>query len=145
MSTDEHNVGSPLKPTTSKPAQRATEWEPKLAHSTNARGASNLLRHQHSFEARYSSIIQNQIWETTINKDVMERQLNEYFPFARSASLTRNESDSFHQLLNPTPESINSAIKARSLGTTPIKNRSAASLEKFDTSEKQITKNMAEP
>ncbi|EDW71414.1 uncharacterized protein [Drosophila virilis] len=136
MSTDEHNVGSPLKPSTSKPV---------LAQNTSARGASNLLRHQHSFEARYSSIIQNQIWETTINKDVMERQLNEYFPFARSASLTRNESDSFYQLLNPTPESSNGAIKARSLGTTPIKNRSAASLDKFDTSEKPITNNTAEP
>ncbi|XP_064536135.1 uncharacterized protein LOC135426770 [Drosophila montana] len=144
MSTDEDTVGSPLKPTTSKPAQRATEWEPKLAQNTNARGASNLLRHQHSFEARYSSIIQNQIWETTINKDVMERQLNEYFPFARSASLTRNESDSLYQLLNPMPESSDGAMKARSLGTTPIKNRSQASLEKFDTTEKQI-RNNAEP
>ncbi|XP_075166402.1 uncharacterized protein LOC142238595 [Haematobia irritans] len=44
------------------------------------------LKHQHSFEQRYASIINQQILETTINKEVLQRQANAFFPFGRSSS-----------------------------------------------------------
>ncbi|EDV91157.1 uncharacterized protein LOC6568510 [Drosophila grimshawi] len=118
MSTDEDSEGSSLKPTTSTPkSERAVVRE--LEGKTGVRNASHPLSHQRSFEARYSSIIQKQIWETTINKDAMERQLNAYFPFTRSASLTKDASDGFRQLLKPAQGSSEGV--SRSLATTPTK------------------------
>lgn len=139
MSTDEDSTGSPLNPSTpthsaGRPVGRERE------RGKGSRNAPEQLRHQQSFEARYSSIIQRQIWETTINKDVMDRQLNAYFPFARSASLNKEASDGSHsQLLSPTALAggggSGAAIKARSLATTPIKQRAttAVCLEKLET------------
>lgn len=134
MSTDEDSVGSPLNPSTPTHGGRAEEREQK--RGKGSRNAPEQLRHQQSFEARYSSIIQRQIWETTINKDVMDRQLNAYFPFARSASLNKEASEGLSQQLSPTAlGSSGAAPKARSLATTPIKQRTttAACLEKLET------------
>lgn len=128
MSTDEDSVGSPISPATPTSGERERDRERDRGKRGNA---SDLLRHQHSFEARYSSIIQKQIWETTINKDVMERQLNAYFPFSRSASLNKDGSAGFY--LNPNQETIESTLKTRSLSTTPTKQRSTACLEKLET------------
>ncbi|KAI8123829.1 hypothetical protein FF38_13139 [Lucilia cuprina] len=44
------------------------------------------LKHQHSFEERYAAIINQQILENTINKEVLQRQVQAFFPFSRSAS-----------------------------------------------------------
>lgn len=134
MSTDEDSVGSPLNPSTPTHSVRPEEREQK--RGKGSRNAPEQLRHQQSFEARYSSIIQRQIWETTINKDVMDRQLNAYFPFARSASLNKEASEGLSQQLSPTAlGSSGAAPKARSLATTPIKQRTttAACLEKLET------------
>jgi len=130
MSTDEDSVGSPINPSTPTPTSGEREQR-REQRGKGARNASDLLRHQHSFEARYSSIIQRQIWETTINKDVMERQLNAYFPFSRSASLNKDGSDGFY--LKPNQETSESALKTRSLSTTPTKQRSTPCLEKLET------------
>ncbi|XP_016989577.1 uncharacterized protein LOC108051833 [Drosophila rhopaloa] len=127
MSTDEDSLGSPLKPATPTPAERERE-RPRGGRS----GAPDLLRHQQSFEARYSSIIQKQIWETSINKDVLERQLNAYFPFSRSASLSKDGSGGFDQLLPPATGGGN--LKTRSLATTPTSTRRpGVCLEKLET------------
>ncbi|XP_017051148.1 uncharacterized protein LOC108094852 [Drosophila ficusphila] len=127
MSTDEDSLGSPLKPATPTPGERERERErPRGGRS----GAADLLRHQQSFEARYSSIIQKPIWETSINKDVLERQLNAYFPFSRSASLSKDGSGGFDQLLPPSTGG--SGMKTRSLATTPTR-RPGACLEKLET------------
>ncbi|XP_030378221.1 uncharacterized protein LOC115626855 [Scaptodrosophila lebanonensis] len=128
MSTDEDSVGSPLKPAT------PTGERP----GGKNRNASEILRHQQSFEARYSSIIQKQIWDTSINKDVLERQLNAYFPFARSASLSKDGSGGFDQLLTPTA----ATSKTRSVSTTPTKKRPPGldkldKLETVDVAEKE--------
>lgn len=135
MSTDEDSLGSPLNPSTPTHSARPEEREQK--RGKGSRNAPEQLRHQQSFEARYSSIIQRQIWETTINKDVMDRQLNAYFPFARSASLNKEASEGLSQQLSPTAlGSSDAAPKARSLATTPIKQRTtttAACLEKLET------------
>ncbi|XP_017081565.2 uncharacterized protein LOC108114903 [Drosophila eugracilis] len=125
MSTDEDSLGSPLKPATPTPGERERD-RPRGGRS----GATDLLRHQQSFEARYSSIIQKQIWETSINKDVLERQLNAYFPFSRSASLTKDGSGAFDQLLPPATGE--SGLKTRSLATTPTR-RPGVCLEKLET------------
>ncbi|EDV56149.1 uncharacterized protein LOC6549543 [Drosophila erecta] len=129
MSTDEDSLGSPLKPATPTPGER--EREPaRERHRGGRSGAADLLRHQQSFEARYSGIIQKQIWETSINKDVLERQLNAYFPFSRSASLTKDASGGFDQLLPPATGG--SGLKTRSLATTPTR-RPGVCLEKLET------------
>lgn len=136
MSTDEDSTGSPLNPSTPTHGERPVGRERE--RGKGSRNAPEQLRHQQSFEARYSSIIQRQIWETTINKDAMDRQLNAYFPFARSVSLNKEASEGSHsQLLSPTALGGGSgaATKARSLATTPIKQRAttAACLEKLET------------
>lgn len=136
MSTDDESSGRTSacsRQNGVQPSSEARQVEP----SKSSRNAANLLRQQHSFEARYSNIIQKQIWENTINKDAIKRQLNDYFPFARSASLTRNESDCSYDLLSPTPGSSDSALRARSLGTTPTKHRSEDSLESYDYAKNQ--------
>ncbi|XP_037717636.1 uncharacterized protein LOC119551987 [Drosophila subpulchrella] len=127
MSTDEDSLGSPLKPATPTPGERE---RPRGGRS----GAADLLRHQQSFEARYSGIIQKQIWETSINKDVLERQLNAYFPFSRSASLSKDGSGGFDQLLPPATggSGSGSGLKTRSLATTPTR-RPGVCLEKLET------------
>ncbi|XP_034651807.1 uncharacterized protein LOC117890833 [Drosophila subobscura] len=116
---DSSSVGSPFKPATPTPSggQERTK---------GGRPGPENLRHQHSFEARYSSIIQRQIWETSINKDVLERQLNAYLPFSRSASLTKDGSGGFDQL-----RPGDSTKAARSLSTTPTR-RAGACLEKLE-------------
>ncbi|XP_017090766.2 uncharacterized protein [Drosophila bipectinata] len=130
MSTDEDSLGSPLKRATPTPPPGEKERE----RPRGGRAAEH-LRHQKSFEARYSGIIQKQIWETSINKDVLERQLNAYFPFSRSASLSKEGgSGGFDQLL---PSAAGTAaggciLKSRSVGTTPTR-RPGACLEKLDT------------
>ncbi|ALC41628.1 CG13332 [Drosophila busckii] len=129
MSSDEDSQGSPLKPAT---PTSPLPGERERARNKAGRNAE-LLRHQQSFEARYSSIIQNQIWETSINKDVLERQLNAYFPFARSASLNKDAPGAFDQLLKPTSSADGGTLKTRSVGTTPTKQRAAVCLEKLDT------------
>lgn len=137
MSTDEDSTGSPLSPSTPTHSERPEGRQRE--RGKGSRNAPEQLRHQQSFEARYSSMIQRQIWETTINKDVMDRQLNAYFPFARSASLNKEASDGSHsQLLSPTAHAGGGSgadIKARSLATTPIKQRAttAVCLEKLET------------
>ncbi|KAM8714116.1 hypothetical protein ACLKA7_014291 [Drosophila subpalustris] len=128
MSTDEDSVGSPISPSTPTSGERERE---RRDRGKGGRNASDLLRHQHSFEAKYSSIIQKQIWETTINKDAMERQLNAYFPFSRSASLNKDGSAGFY--LKPNQDTTESALKTRSLSTTPTKQRTTACLEKLET------------
>ncbi|XP_060657334.1 uncharacterized protein LOC132792116 [Drosophila nasuta] len=149
MSTDEDSQGSPLCPATPTSGERERDRDTREREREKVKGrgnAADLLRHQQSFEARYSSIIQKQIWETTINKDVMERQLNAYFPFARSASLNKDGSPGFY--LNPSQGTSESSMKTRSLGTTPIKQRSTACLEKLETldiAEKQETPGKAKP
>jgi len=125
MSTDEDSLGSPLKPATPTPVERE---RPRGGRS----GTADLLRHQQSFEARYSGIIQKQIWETSINKDVLERQLNAYFPFSRSASLSKDGSGGFDQLLPPATGGSGSGLKTRSLATTPTR-RPGVCLEKLET------------
>ncbi|XP_017001022.2 uncharacterized protein [Drosophila takahashii] len=127
MSTDEDSLGSPLKPATPTPGERERERErPRGGRS----GAADLLRHQQSFEARYSGIIQKQIWETSINKDVLERQLTAYFPFSRSASLSKDGSGGIDQLLPVATGG--SGLKTRSLATTPTR-RPGVCLEKLET------------
>lgn len=128
MSTDEDSLGSPLKPATPTPGEREPVRE---RHRGGRSGASDLLRHQQSFEARYSGIIQKQIWETSINKDVLERQLNAYFPFSRSASLTKDASGGFDQLL--APATSGTGPKSRSLATTPTRRPAGVYLEKLET------------
>ena len=44
------------------------------------------LKHQHSFEQRYAALINKQILENTINKEVLHRQVQAFFPFSRSIS-----------------------------------------------------------
>lgn len=44
------------------------------------------LKHQHSFEQRYAALINKQILENTINKEVLHRQVQAFFPFSRSSS-----------------------------------------------------------
>ncbi|XP_073847062.1 uncharacterized protein [Musca autumnalis] len=44
------------------------------------------LKQQRSFEQRYASIINQQILEKTINREVLQRQANAFFPFGRSVS-----------------------------------------------------------
>lgn len=130
MSTDEDSLGSPLKPATPTPAERERE-RPRGGRA----GAAELLRQQQSFEARYSSIIQKQIWETSINKDVLERQLNAYFPFSRSASLNKecmgSNSGGLDHLLPPAAEG--GLTKSRSLATTPTRRPPGVCLEKLET------------
>lgn len=131
MSTDEDPSGRTSAPSQRNGVEQSSETPP-LEQNKSSRNTATLLRHQHSFEARYSNIIQNQIWETTINKIAMERQINDYFPFARSASITRPESDCSYDLLDPMPGSSESSLKVRSLGTTPTKHRSEDCLENFN-------------
>ncbi|XP_020818577.1 uncharacterized protein LOC110191921 [Drosophila serrata] len=134
MSTDEDSLGSPLKPATPTPAERERE-RPRGGRA----GAAELLRHQQSFEARYSSIIQKQIWETSINKDVLERQLNAYFPFSRSASLSKEALGSTSVELDHLLPSAaaaaagGSVMKSRSLATTPTRRPVGVCLEKLET------------
>ncbi|SPP73767.1 uncharacterized protein LOC117592521 [Drosophila guanche] len=120
---DSSSVGSPFKPATPTPS--GGQERTKGGRPGPGPGPEN-LRHQRSFEARYSSIIQKQIWETSINKDVLERQLNAYLPFSRSASLTKDGSGGFDQLLP-----VGSTKAARSLSTTPTR-RAGACLEKLE-------------
>ncbi|XP_017016947.1 uncharacterized protein [Drosophila kikkawai] len=134
MSTDEDSLGSPLKPATPTPAEREPRERPRGGRA----GAAELLRHQQSFEARYSSIIQKQIWETSINKDVLERQLNAYFPFSRSASLSKETLGSTsvgldHLLPSAAAAAGGSSMKSRSLATTPTRRPVGACLEKLET------------
>uniref|UniRef100_A0A1I8Q488 Uncharacterized protein n=1 Tax=Stomoxys calcitrans TaxID=35570 RepID=A0A1I8Q488_STOCA len=56
------------------------------------------LKHQHSFEQRYASIINQQILETTINKEVLQRQANAFFPFGRSSSSDSSEGSKIKQI-----------------------------------------------
>ncbi|XP_019893612.2 uncharacterized protein LOC109613349 [Musca domestica] len=44
------------------------------------------LKQQRSFEQRYASIINQQILEKTINREVLQRQANAFFPFGRTPS-----------------------------------------------------------
>ncbi|KAM7344155.1 uncharacterized protein ACRADG_010984 [Cochliomyia hominivorax] len=44
------------------------------------------LKHQHSFEERYATIINQQILKNTINKEVLQRQVQAFFPFSRTTS-----------------------------------------------------------
>lgn len=82
-------------------------------------------------------MIQKQIWETSINKDVLERQMNAYFPFSRSASLSKEGgSGGFDQLLPAAAGG--SLLKSRSVGTTPTR-RQGACLEKLDTVDVAMT------
>ncbi|TDG42220.1 hypothetical protein AWZ03_011358 [Drosophila navojoa] len=136
MSTDDDSSGRTSACSRQNGVQQSTEAK-QVEPRRSSRNTSNLLHHQHSFEARYSNIIQKQIWENTINKDAIKRQLNDYFPFARTASLTRKESDCSYDLLSLTPGSNDKALKARSLGSTPTKHRSEDSLESFDSAKKQ--------
>ncbi|EDW10850.1 uncharacterized protein LOC122757813 [Drosophila mojavensis] len=136
MSTGDESSGRTSACSRQNGVQQSIEAK-QVEPSRSSRNTSNLLRHQHSFEARYSNIIQKQIWENTINKDAIKRQLNDYFPFARSTSLTRNEPDCSYDLLSPTPGNSDSGLKARSLGTTPTKHRSEDSLESNDSPKKQ--------
>ncbi|XP_022226989.2 uncharacterized protein LOC111077142 [Drosophila obscura] len=117
VSDEDSSVGSPFKAATPTPGGQE--------RTKGVRPGPENLRHQHSFEARYSSIIQKQIWETSINKDVLERQLNAYLPFSRSASLTKDGSGGFAQL------SPGDSAKARSLSTTPTR-RPGPCLEKLE-------------
>ncbi|XP_002017879.2 uncharacterized protein LOC6593096 [Drosophila persimilis] len=119
VSDEDSSVGSPFKPATPTPTPGGQE-------RTKGRPGPENMRHQHSFEARYSSIIQKQIWETSINKDVLERQLNAYLPFSRSASLNKDGSGGFDQLMP------SGSTKARSLRTTPTR-RPGPCLEKLET------------
>lgn len=67
---------------------------PKIAASQNTDAAVvtsqvqhlHQLRHQRSFEQRYASIINQQILEKTINREVLQRQANAFFPFGRTSS-----------------------------------------------------------
>lgn len=44
------------------------------------------LKHRHSFEERYAAIINQQILENTINREVLQRQVQAFFPFSRTTS-----------------------------------------------------------
>ncbi|EDW74980.1 uncharacterized protein Dwil_GK15967 [Drosophila willistoni] len=140
MSTDEDSLGSPLLPSTPTPPPQL----PVERTGKSGRHIPDLLRHQHSFEARYSSLIQKQIWENSINKDVLERQLNAYFPFSRSASLNKETADGFNQMKlsaataavaaasssssSPSTSAPGSSLKTKSSVGTTSKKR----LEKMD-------------
>ncbi|XP_068147393.1 uncharacterized protein [Drosophila tropicalis] len=136
MSTDEDSLGSPLLPSTPTPPPQL----PVERTGKGGRHIPDLLRHQHSFEARYSSLIQKQIWENSINKDVLERQLNAYFPFSRSASLTKDTADGFNQLkLSAATAAVAAASSSSSPSTSaPGKTKSSGGtmpkkrLEKMD-------------
>lgn len=60
----------------------------KLNSSDDRKPSSqtNILKQQNSFEDRYSAIINQEILKTTINMEVLQRQMNAFFPFSPSYS-----------------------------------------------------------
>ena len=70
----------------------------------------DILKPQKSFEARYSHIINQQILETTINREALQRQINAFFPFGRSESLQKDA-------IGKTTQHVLSKAKAESTST----------------------------
>ncbi|XP_037941790.1 uncharacterized protein LOC119674705 [Teleopsis dalmanni] len=124
-----------------KETENSSTSTPEQRRST----VPDILRHQRSFEKRYSPIINKQILETSINKEALHRQMNAFFSCSRSPSpknkkktLTagRNDSEAGASMLEEDSENnladIDDKDSAKSMENTKVLQK----LETLDIAEK---------
>lgn len=72
---------------------KATNVSDDSSSAASSRSESPVatVKHQRSFEERYADIINQQILENSINKEVLQRQVQAFFPINSRKTSTSNE------------------------------------------------------
>ncbi|KAI9583045.1 hypothetical protein GQX74_012262 [Glossina fuscipes] len=85
-SVEQHSKQKDIKTLKASKSQDSASFD--LTEEGSIQNENKTIRPQMSFEERYTSIIQENIFENTINREAVQRQMQNFFPGTRTLKKT---------------------------------------------------------